>query len=138
MNDVCSFSFGVLAHGFDISRGSGISLLIIMSLFVFGLLIFRKDARIPKGLFVSSIIPYVLVLICILQLSFELQVPDATTGYICFAAVFYLNLPMIFIFGTGSGFFFAAFIIDTLIIFGIIRLILYIKQKITVKKPQAV
>jgi hypothetical protein len=36
----------------------------------------------------------------------------------------------------GAGFFLAAFIIDTLVIFAIIRLILYIKHKISAKKFQ--
>jgi hypothetical protein len=106
-----------------------------MALFIFGLFVYRKDARIPKGLFVSSIISYLLVLMSIMQISFELEMLDVW-GFVCFMAIFYLNFPLVFIFGTGSGFFLAAFIIDTLIIFAIVRLILFIKHKISVKNLQ--
>jgi len=124
-----------LAHGFDISRDSGGLLLIVMSFFAFGPLLFRKNFKVPRGLWVSSIIPYVLILVNILQLSFGLKIPDVW-GFVCFMAIVYLNFPLGFTFGTGGVFFFAAFIIDTLIIFGIIRLILYIKGKISAKKTQ--
>jgi hypothetical protein len=133
MNDFYSCSSVVLAHGFDISRSSGINLLIVMPLLVLVPLIYKKSIKV---LFVSSIIPYVLVLISILQVSFELKVPDETTAYICFAAAFYLNFPLIFIVGMNGGFFFAAFIVDTLIIFAIIRLVLFVKQKVSSKEPQ--
>ncbi|MGA2915791.1 MAG: hypothetical protein ABSE89_07170 [Sedimentisphaerales bacterium] len=133
MNDIyCSSLSGVLAHGVDMNAGSGISLLVVMSIIVFMLLICKNDVKMPKGLFVSSIIPYVLVLICILHFSFELQIPKII-GYPCFAAVCYPSFFLIFIFGMGGIFFLGAFIIDTLIIFGIIRLILYIKGKIKAK-----
>jgi hypothetical protein len=137
MNDVCSFSFGVLAHGIGPSVGGGICLLIVLTLFMFGLLIFRKDTRIPKGLFVSSIIPYILVLISIHPLFFELQIPERIYDP-CFMIVFYSNFPIMGGLGTGAGFFLGAFIVDTLIIFGIIKLILYIKRKITAKNHKAV
>ena len=134
MNDIY-FCKSVLAHGVDMDTKSGIFLLIIMPLFTFGLLIFRKNTRIPKGLFVSSVIPCISVLICILHFSFKLQIPKII-GYPCFATVLYPNFLIDGAFGMGAGFFLAAFIIDTLIIFGIIRLILFIKHKILPKKSQ--
>jgi uncharacterized membrane protein len=134
MNDIY-FCKSVLAHGLQMSASSGIYLLIVLAFFIFGLFVYRKDARIPKGLFVSSIIPYILVLISILQFSFDLQVPDVI-GYICFAAGFYPNFLIDGAFGMGAGFFLAAFIIDTLVIFAIVRLILFIKHKVSAKKPQ--
>jgi hypothetical protein len=134
MNDIYSSSV-VLAHGIGPSVEGGICLLIFLPLFMFGLLIFRKNTRIPKGLFVSSIIPYILVLICILPFYFELQIPKRI-DISCFMIVFYSNFLIMGGLGTGAGFFLAAFIIDTLIIFGIIRLILYIKHKISAKKSQ--
>jgi hypothetical protein len=135
MNDIY-FITKVLAHGFDVDRSSGVLLLMVMALFIFGLFVYRKDARIPKGLFASSIISYLLVLMSIMEISFELEMLDIW-GFVCFMAIFYLNFPMVFIFGTGSVFFFAAFIADTLIIFGMVRLILFIKQKISAKKSKA-
>jgi hypothetical protein len=134
MNDFY-FCTSVLAHGIDMSADNGICLLIIMSLFALGLLISRKNSQIPKGLVVSFIISYLLVSVSILDLSFELQIPYII-GNICFAAVLYPNFLIMGIFGMGTGFFMAAFIIDTLVIFAIIRLILFIKHKISVKKPQ--
>lgn len=129
------FFTSVLAHGIGPSIGGGICLLIVLTLFMFGLLIYRKDIRIPKGLFVSSIIPYILVLICILPFYFELQIPKII-DIPCFMIVFYSNFIIDGAFGMGAGFFLAAFIIDTLIIFMIIRLILYIKHKVLSEKPQ--
>lgn len=150
MNDIYSLSTVVLAHGLYTSVGSGVWLLIVMSLFVFGLLLFRIFSRTPKGLFISSVISYVLVLIMILQFSFELQIPNIV-GYPCFAVVFYPSFFILYsievllewLFGSGLYvsnetivLFSIAFIIDTLGIFAIIRLILYIKRKVSAKKPQ--
>jgi hypothetical protein len=133
MNDTFSSLNVVLAHGIDRSASGGISILIIMSLFLFGLLIFRKAGRIPKGLFVSSIIPYIIVTISILDICFEC-IPKAA-GYFCFAVVFYSSFPFL---DTGSSYFLATFVVDTLIIFGIIRLILFIKRKFSSKKSMPV
>ena len=127
----CSF---VLAHGIDMYASSGICLLIVLALFMLGLLIFRKDARIPKGLFVSTIIPFILVLISILIFSFGLWVPDVVKNP-CFMAIWYPNLLIMGAFGMGVGFFTSAFIMDTLIIFAILRMIIYIRSKLLFKKP---
>ena len=135
MNDVFSFSFGVLAHGIEISRNGGIGLLIVMTFYVFMLFVFKKTVGIPRGLIVSSIIPYFLVLISILQISFEWQVPEVI-GFICFFTAFFVSFPLLFICGTWAVFFGVSYFIDTLIIFGIIRLILFIKNKISAKKSQ--
>jgi len=134
MNDIYSCTC-ILAHSLGTSPGGGIIILIIMTLFMFGLFVYRKDARIPKGLFVSSIIPYILVLISILPFSFKLQIPEMI-WLPCFTVVFYSNFLIMGGLGTGIGLFLAAFIIDMLIIFAIVRLILYIKHKISSKKPQ--
>ena len=150
MNDIYSLSTVVLAHGLYTSVGSGVWLLIVMSLFVFGLLLCRISSRTPKGLFLSSVISYVLVLIMILQFCFRLQIPDII-GYPCFTVVFYPSFAILYsievlwewLFGSGLYFsnetivlFLIAFIIDTLCIFAIIRLFLYIKRKVSAKKSQ--
>jgi uncharacterized membrane protein YozB (DUF420 family) len=59
--------------------------LAVMSLFVFGLLLFKKFVKLPKGLVVSSFISYVLLLICFLPL-FGLQMPKTLMG-ICILVV---------------------------------------------------
>lgn len=135
MNDFYSSSTVVLAHGIGPSTGGGIFLLIVLTLFILGLLVFRKDTRIPKGLFVSTIIPYILALIYILPFYFELQIPKIIDTP-CFMIAFYSNYLIMGAFGTEDGFFLAAFIIDTLCIFAIVRLILFIKHKISAKKSQ--
>lgn len=145
MNDIYSLSTVVLAHGLHTSVGSGVWLLIVMSLFVFGLLLCRKFVRIPKGLFISSVISCILVLINILQFSFELQIPEIV-GNPCFMVVIYPAFFIIhsidFLFDStvisveGNSVFLIAFFIDTLCIFAIIRLILYINHKGSAKKPQ--
>ncbi len=146
-----SLSSVVLAHGLDISGSSGIWLLIIMSLFVFGLLLCRKVVKIPKGLFISSFISYVLLLINILILSFRSQIPIEVGLPFVMVGILPSYLILIYTGGSlewlfGSGFcdmldwtivlFLIAFIINTLCIFAIIRLILYIKRKVSAKKPQ--
>jgi hypothetical protein len=126
------------------------ALLAVMSLFVFGLLLFRKFVRTPKGLFISSFISYVLVLVNILQLSFDLRLPKAI-GYLCFAVGIWPSCPIVYsiiypmevlterLFGSWITFdetiilYLVAFVVNTLCIFAIIRLFLYIRQP---KKPQ--
>jgi uncharacterized membrane protein len=135
MSDFFSSSTVVLAYSLHMSRANGIYLLIAMTLFVFGPLLFRKTVEMPKGLWVSSIIPYVLVLINILEFLFKLQVPGVI-GDFCFAAVLYPNSLANGAFGMGAGFFAAPFIIETLCIFVIVRVILHIKHKFSAKKPQ--
>jgi hypothetical protein len=140
---------GILAHQLiEVNKSLYVSLAVI-SLLVIGLLLFRKSVRMPKGLIVSSLISYVLVLINIVQIAFHLPIPNVV-GNICFTAGIY---PSIFIVGSLAGLserLFSssdwaifldnlcidAFFINTLVIFAIIRLFLYIKRKVSVKKPQ--
>ena len=87
-------------------------------------------------LFASSVIPYIFVSLAILMIAFEMESLELV-GLVCFVPVVFLNFPLIFISGTGSYFFFLSFITDTLIIYGIIKLILFIKQRIADKKEFA-
>jgi hypothetical protein len=156
MNDVYSSSAVSLAHIlFEISNMKFFyASLAVMSLFVFGPLLFRKFIRMPKGLFISSLISYVLILIIILCLSFRSRTTNINiiiVSYACFVIVF----PNLYIVGFievllerffGSGFYvtfdqtiviyLVTFIMNTLYIFVITRLILYIKHKVSVKKTQ--
>ena len=130
------FNTFVLAHGIDMNRRGGVFLIIVMSLFVFCSLMFRKYLKMPRGLWGSFVVPYIIVTISILDFSFDLFAPTSIVVKICSIAVFYPG----FIFSNaGFLFFVAAFIIDTLIIFGLIRLISFIKHKILPKtsKQQA-
>lgn len=147
MSDVFASSFGVLAHGIEMSSEGGMIvliimtyyLLVVMAFYLYVLLIRRKKVKILRGLFVSSLISYVLVLINILYFSFMWHIPKSIENT-CFSAAFLPSSPAIFIFWgseDASGFYMVAFIVDTLIIFGIIRLILYIK-KIAFKNRQEV
>ena len=135
--------------------------LAVMVLFVFGLLLFRKFVKPPKGLIFSSFISYVLLLICFLPL-FGLQIPKLMYLYLsvimvpsycitaCIAALI-KDGPTFFLQGgwwDGARYYIAhesswkivsylvAFSINTLCIFAIIRLILYINRKVSAKKPQ--
>lgn len=151
MNDIYSSSPVLLAHVLIEQSSNIYAYLAVISLFVFGLLLFRIFVRTPKGLFVSSVISYVLVLINILQFCFRLRIPNIVL-YPCFVVGIwpsYLILYYIEVLGErlfGSGFydmfdetialFLTAFIINTLCIFAIIRLFLYINRKPSAKKPQ--
>jgi hypothetical protein len=143
MNDIFSCSSIVLAHGPNISFIGGVSLLIVMFLFVFGLWIFNLYDKISKELFLSSIISYVLVLINILYFMCPLLIPKIIL-YPCYWAVCHPSYYIINglfrsmdIFGNNiSALFLVGFIIDTLIIFAIIKLILFIKHKVSSKEPQ--
>ena len=155
MNDIYSSSPVLLAHGLQISSSSITCLLTVMSLFVFGLLLCRKFVRIPKGLFVSSFISYVLLIINILALSFDLpipievELPFVVVGILPSSLILdYTNGLLEWLFGSGlyvidemfNGepitVYLVAFIVNTLCIFAITRLILYIDRKGSAKKPQ--
>jgi hypothetical protein len=140
---------GILAHQLFEANTSLYASLAVISLFVIGLLLFRKSIRMPKGLIVSSLISYVLVLINILQIAFHLRIPNVV-WHPCFTVGIY---PTIFLvnsifvlserlFGSGWWTMFLdnlcidAFCINALVIFAIIRLFLYIKRKASVKKLQ--
>lgn len=110
------------------SVGDAISILIVMAIIVFTLFIYRKNARVPKFLFISSLISYVLILVNILQVSLRIVEFPIIIGVLCFVAVLGSNTPALYIFWNSEiVFYLVAFIIDTLIIFTIIRLILYDK-----------
>jgi hypothetical protein len=154
MNDIYSLSTLVLAHVIIEWSNKIYAYLAVISLFVLGLLLCRKVVRIPKGLFISSFISYVLLLINILGFAFRVWLPDIVL-YPCFAVVYpyfyivgFIEWLMEQLFGQVSGplywimlnrtvfLYLVAFIINTLCIFAIIRLILYIKRKVSAKKPQ--
>ena len=151
MEYIYSSSGVLLAHmTFEINNVKYLyASLAVMSLFVFGLLLCRKFARTPRWLFVSSFISYVLVLVNILQLSFDLRIPKAV-GYSCFTVGIYPSILIVasmegaaeWLFESGWGIMFdetiilylVAFTINTLVIFAIARLILYIKRNVSAKK----
>jgi len=150
MNNIYSLSTVVLAHGLQISGSSRIFLLIVMSLFVFGPLLFKEAVRMPKGLFISSFISYALVLVNILVLSLkswipiEVAFPFLMVVYPYFHIVGFIEDLMERLFGQFGpvqwiisnqefAIFLVAFIINTLCIFAIIRLFLYIRKP---KKPR--
>lgn len=130
MNNIYSFSSVVLAHGINMSRSEGIFLIVVMPLIVLVPLLYKKSVKV---LFISSIIPYVIVTLSILDFSFGLFPHNSIVMKIFSVAVLY---PGFIFLNTGGFFFLAAFIIDTLLIFGLIRLVLYIKHKVSAKKPQ--
>jgi hypothetical protein len=138
-----------------------------MSLFVLGLLFFRKFIKPTKGLIISIFISYILLLVAFLPL-FGLQIPETFIGpYLlvvtgpsfcitgCTAALFNYGpafllkelkevglLRMSFYTMNDAGWIWriasdwVAFGINTLGIFAIIRLILYIKRRVSAKKTQ--
>jgi len=150
MNDFYSCSSVVLAHGdFGISIRSLTYLLIAISLFVFGPLLLRKLIRMPKGLFISSFISYVLILIIIYYISFDFQnIMSLPCFFVMFPNLFILGF-IERVFGQMGAFsrwigsneiaiiYLATFIMNTLYIFVIVRLILYIKDKVSSKKSAA-
>jgi hypothetical protein len=142
MDDIYSSSTVLLAHSLQISSGSAVCLLLIMFLFVFGLSLFRKSFKMPQGLFISSLISYMLVLVNILELSFGLPIP-MVVGFPFFAVIYPYSHIVSFIgrltewrwiiLNQEVILYLVAFIANTLCIFAIIRLFLYIRQH---KKPQ--
>jgi len=144
MNDIYYSSNVLLAHVLFEMNSSFYVSLAVMALFVFGLLLFRKFGRIPKGLFISSFISYVLLLINILYFVSDLRIPKAV-GYLCLYPSFLIAevlmewLSETWLSSMFDGrviLFWVAFSINTLGIFAIIRLILYIKRKVSAKKSQ--
>jgi hypothetical protein len=151
MNDIYSLSTLVLAHVIIEWSNKIYAYLAVISLFVFGLLLCRKVVRIPKGLFISSFISYVLLLVNILILSFNLPLPlevvfpfFAVGIWPSYLIVGYIEVLAERLFGSGFydmfdetiAIYLVAFIVNTLCIFGITRLILYIDRKGSAKKPQ--
>jgi len=155
MNDIYSSSAILLAHVLIEMNNRLCAYLAVISLFVFGLLLFRIFGRTPKGLFISSFISYVLLLINILYFFCDLRIPKAV-GDLCFAVGIwpswligrYMAELAVWLFGeewlfeSGWDILFAwnlcvvAFIVNTLGIFAIIRLTSYIRRKVLAKKPQ--
>jgi hypothetical protein len=140
---------GILAHQLIEANTSLYVSLAVISLFVIGLLLFRKSVRMPKGLIIASLISFALVLINVLQIVFKLRIPKIV-GHICF--IIGIDIPISLagslvalaeqFFNSGgwsrafANLCIYTFVINTLVIFAIIRLILYIKRKASVKKPQ--
>jgi hypothetical protein len=157
MNDANSSS-GVSAMHYYMFR-SGISILIIVTIIMFVLFIYRKNARMPKGLFISSLVSYVVlvgylsglilglcsnfwicqIIRCLKLLCSMVTLPSLyiTIGFIKFINLMremfglfppylmYTHLILIYL---------CMFVINALLIFGIIRLILFIKHKITSRR----
>jgi hypothetical protein len=141
---------------------SRIGILIIMSLIMFVLFIYRKNARMPKGLFISSLVSCVLVLVgdlsgLILYLcsNFWICQPVIYIGRLCYIVIFpgyyitfsfvrFINfikglfgLPPLYLMHTHLiTVYLSIFVINALLIFVIVRLILFIKQKVSPKEPQ--
>jgi hypothetical protein len=154
MNDIYCSSPILLAHVL-IEEDSGLyAYLAVISLFVFGLLLFRIFGRTPKGSFISSFISYVLLLINILGFSFGVRIPIEVLVP-CFVVGMWPSLYIVGFIGELTERLFGpvsfpaywlldyhtsflclvAFSINTLCIFAIIQLILYIKHKVSAKKP---
>jgi len=127
MQNIFSASNFVLAHGISVGTRESVFLLIVMPVIALGFLSFKKH---PVALCVSSIISSLMVTLFVLNYVFELNLPKSEISKIiegiCWSAVFYPGI--IFING-GILFFVMPFIIDTLIIFGIFKLILFLKNK---------
>jgi len=142
-----------------LSGRDAIPFIIIMSVFVFGLLLFKKIVRIPKRLFIFAFISYILMLFIILWIYLWGKCfPDITNifidiiGFLCVLVI----LPNFFFFnfmeeliGYGFTWYYAqwpvvfqtmlylmTFLMNILYIFLIIKLILFIKHKISAKKSQ--
>ncbi len=79
----------------------------VMSLFVFGLLLFKKFIKPPKGLIVSFFISYVLMLIRFLPI-FGLQMPKTLIGIYLFVVMslsFYITGCIAVLFNYGPAYF---------------------------------
>jgi len=157
MKYIHSFSAVLLAHQlFDMDSSLYASLAVI-SLFVFGLLLCRKFVKTPKGLVTSSLVSYGLLLFNVFNFLLDLRIPKAI-GYLCFVVGIYPSILILYsvealaeglfgsewlleswwwaIFEEKVTFYLVTFTINTLGIFAIIRLILYIKHKLSAKKSQ--
>ena len=164
MNSCFSCAFVSLAMGIDdifLSGENAIPFIIIMSVFVFALLLFKKVIRVPKRLFISSFISYILMLFIVLWFYLAGKCfPDIFLSsmflkiitFLCILVIlpnfFFFNLmeelinlphwlyswPILF----QTILYLMTFIMNTLYIFWIIRLILFIKHKILSRKNAAV
>jgi hypothetical protein len=157
----CPLYSGILAHQLIEADNKLYASLGVITLFVLGLLVFRTLIKIPKGLIASSFISYVLLLFNLLYCFFGLHIPESlkSLGNLCFAAGIWPSFKIIcyvqgmadYLFGEewlfesgwwvvfdgrGGTLCLLSFIINALVIFAIIRLFLYIKRKVSVKKPQ--
>ncbi len=145
----------LLAHVLIEMNNKLYAFLAVISLFVFGLLLCRKLVRIPKGLFISSFISYVLLLINIWGFVFRVWIPIEVVFPFFVAGIWPSYLIVVYINKLGDWLFgeewlfesgwwimfdwnlcVVAFIVNTLGTFAVIRLILYIKHKVSAKKPQ--
>lgn len=161
MNDANSSS-AVSAMRYYMFR-SGISILIIVTIIMFVLFIYRKNTRMPKGLFISSLVSYVVLVgylsglilglcsnfwICqtLRYLKLLCSVVMLPSLYITIGFIKFINL-MREMFGLFPPYlmythliviYLSMFIINALLIFAIIRLILFIKHKIASKNKLAI
>jgi hypothetical protein len=136
--------------------------LVVMPLFVFGFLLFRKGTRPPKELIIAIFISYILVASNVLYYVFKLPLPEVLMtpctwivmmpSYCIAACIMALFEDPAFFLKNGwlgasvMSFFdrapyyahlvicLLAFIVNTLLIFAIIRLILRIKHKVSAQK----
>jgi hypothetical protein len=139
MNAFISSSF-VLAHGFTTTSTSDkIGVLIVIAIFLLGLLICKMLNKISKALLISGLISCALILICILDYYFELPIPKPIKEF-ANAVVWYpnfINFMMFWSMNDSTGFFISALFVETLIIFALIRLLLYTKHKFCISCKRA-
>ena len=145
----------LLAHVF-LEKGSTLyACLAVISVFVLGLLLCRKFVRTPRWLFVSSLISYVLLLLNVFVFCFGLWAPKIVR-YLFFVVGIYPSLLIASSIGALADRLFGAerlfesgwwvifdwnlcpvaFIINTLGIFAMIRLVVYVKHKVSAKKQE--
>jgi len=162
--NIYSCAFTSLAMGIDdmfLSGRDAIPFIVLISFFVFGIFLFKKIIRIPKRLFISAFISYILMLFIVLWIYLAGKCfPDIflsniflkVIGFFCVLVI----LPNFFFFnfmeeliGYGFTWYYAqwpvvfqtmlylmTFLMNILYIFLIIKLILFIKHKISGKRLQ--
>jgi hypothetical protein len=156
MNNCFSCTSALLAMGIDdifLTGKDAIPFIIIMSIFVFGLLLFKKVVRTPQRLFTSAFISYILMIL--IDFCFYLGCvcfPDSNNillniiTFLCILVVLpnfrFFNLleelfpvllyrdPVVF----QTMLYLMTFLMNILYIFWIIKLILFIRYKISAKK----
>ncbi len=132
---------------FDLNNQLYISLGVI-TFIVLGLFLFSKAVRTPKGLIISSLISYVFVIINVVQIAFHLRIPNVVENLFYLIGIYptcILVGPIVLtlerLFGQGACRFvdnicIGLFVVNTLLLFAIFHLILYIRHKVKVKKQQ--
>jgi len=132
MNNIFSSPTFILAHGGPrMSNTEGLSIAILMFVFIIAGLLRIKPFKIPMDLCISSIIPFILVTICIVDYCYKVL---PSNGFINDFFTFTVIYPGFVIWEAIGLLFITAFIVDALIIFGVVRLIVFVKQKIADRK----